>query len=231
MTNYYGARVSIDSSDHLNGVIDPESGQGAFGYEYFGSIPRKRWIITRLDLLCAQEVGYLLRPSSAFAALTFPSNSLSAAAMAVPFSCSLIATGGIPFYHWDITAGALPPGLRLDSFTGMLTGTPTTNGTFNFTVRVRDYHEGTGGLPQNFTLNVAPPPLRLGLSLVGQGTNSQAQLVLFGAASQQQVIQVSNGLITWTPIATNTSAAEFFQLSESNPLQFRQRFYRAVVVP
>ena len=29
-------------------------------HEYYGSIPRKRWIITKLDLLCAQEVGYVL---------------------------------------------------------------------------------------------------------------------------------------------------------------------------
>ena len=33
VTNYYGARVPIDASDHLNGVIDPESGQGSFGYD------------------------------------------------------------------------------------------------------------------------------------------------------------------------------------------------------
>src|SRR6266566_4552245 len=79
VTNYYGASVPIDSFDHLNGVIDPESGQGVFGYEYYGSIPRKRWIITKLDLLCAQEVGYVLRASSAFAPLSFASNALPAA--------------------------------------------------------------------------------------------------------------------------------------------------------
>ena len=45
-------------------------------HEYYGSIPRKRWIITKLDLLCAQEVGYVLRSSSAFAPLSFPSNAL-----------------------------------------------------------------------------------------------------------------------------------------------------------
>jgi hypothetical protein len=53
--------VPIDRSDHLDGVIDPESGQGAFGYEYHGNIPRERWIPTKLDLLYAQEVGYTLR--------------------------------------------------------------------------------------------------------------------------------------------------------------------------
>src|ERR1051325_6431140 len=65
VTNYFGGPVAIDSFDHLNGSIDPESGQGVFGYEYYGSIPRKRWLITKLDLLCAQEVGCALRSSSA----------------------------------------------------------------------------------------------------------------------------------------------------------------------
>ncbi len=44
----------------------------------YGNIPRKRWLITKLDLLCAQEVGYALRPSSAFTPLFF-----SAAALAL----------------------------------------------------------------------------------------------------------------------------------------------------
>src|SRR5262249_55988221 len=47
---YNGGPAPIDSSDHLNGLIDPESGQGAFGYDYYGNIPRKRWMITKLDL-------------------------------------------------------------------------------------------------------------------------------------------------------------------------------------
>src|SRR5204863_6220321 len=64
VTNYYGGPVPVDPVNHLKGVIDPESGQGAFGYEYHGSIPRKRWLITKLDLLCASEVGYALRRTS-----------------------------------------------------------------------------------------------------------------------------------------------------------------------
>src|SRR6185503_4345993 len=149
--------VPIDASDHLNGVIDPESGQGSFGYEYYGHIPRKRWILTKLDLLCAQEVGYALRPSSAFASLTFPTAALPPAVMSISFSYSFVANGGIPPYEWQIAAGALPPGLALDSFTGALTGTPASIGSYDFTVRVRDYHEAGTGLSQSFTMNVPPP--------------------------------------------------------------------------
>lgn len=47
-------------------------------------------------------------------------------------------TGGTPGYTYAVTAGALPTGLSLDSATGRLTGTPTTPGTFTFTVTVTD---------------------------------------------------------------------------------------------
>ena len=155
--NYYGRPVPIDAAnDHLTGVIDPESGQGAFGYEYHGDIPRCRWTMTKLDVLCAQEIGYTLRSNAAFAALTFPSVGLQEAKMVVPYTNALTATGGIPIYNWDIIAGALPPGLSLDPFTGVLSGIPAASGVFKFTIRVIDYHEKSAGLTQDFSLLVRP---------------------------------------------------------------------------
>jgi hypothetical protein len=230
VTNYYGGPVPIDASDdHLTGVIDPESGQGAFGYEFYGNIPRKRWTMTKIDLLCAQEVGYVLQPSSAFAPFIFVTNALPAANTTAPFAFAFIATGGIPIYDWDITAGVLPPGLLLDPFTGTLTGTPTTNGVFNFTVRVRDYHEMGSGLIQNITLNItSPPPVQLTISGV---TNGQAQIIFFGTPGQQQIIEASSNLMDWTPIATNSFVTNFFQLNISNVLQFPSQFYQSIIIP
>jgi len=69
----------------------------------------------------------------------------------------LTATGGIPIYNWAISAGALPPGLSLDPFTGVLSGTPATSGIFNFTICVTDYHENSAGRAQNFNLHVSSP--------------------------------------------------------------------------
>ena len=158
VTNYYGGPVAIDAFDHLHGAIDPESGQGAFGYEYHGSIPRKRWLITKLDLLCAQEVGYALRTSSAFAPLTLDTQAVLTATATLPFAFNLSASGGIPFYEWRIVGGALPPGVVLDPFTGALSGTPATNGTFHFTVRLRDYRENGAGVTNPFTMTVTGNP-------------------------------------------------------------------------
>jgi hypothetical protein len=48
------------------------------------------------------------------------------------------ATGGTPAYTWSITAGSLPAGLTLAATTGIISGTPTTSGTYNFTAAVSD---------------------------------------------------------------------------------------------
>jgi hypothetical protein len=232
VTNYYGRPVPIDAFDHLNGVIDPESGQGVFGYEYFGSIPRKRWLITKLDLLCAQEVGYALRNSSAFASLVFRTQAVASATETLPFTFNLNASGGIPFYDWTVVGGALPSGIVLDRFTGVLSGTPTTNGTFNFSVRLRDYRENSGGVTNTFTMTVAPPPpFFLSLSLSDHKTNTHAQLSLFGTSGQRQVVEASSNLVRWSPLATNTAATNLFRVTETNAAERPVRFYRGVVQP
>ena len=40
------------------GTVDPASRRGAFGHEYHGEMPHGRWLITKLDLLCARAVGF-----------------------------------------------------------------------------------------------------------------------------------------------------------------------------
>jgi hypothetical protein len=228
VTNYFGGIVPIDASDHLNGLIDPESGQGAFGYEYYGSIPRKRWIMTKLDLLCAQEVGYTLRNVSALAALTFTNTTLPQAYVGIAYSNSFSASGGVVVYVWDVVSGTLPAGMSLDSFTGALIGTPTTNGNFNFSVRVRDYHENKPGLTQNISFTVAPPPSpQLALSVSGP----QPQIQLMGMTGEHQAIQASSNLLNWVSLTTNTSGTNLFQFNDLNGVQNPIRFYRALVLP
>ncbi|MEZ5360806.1 MAG: Ig domain-containing protein [Bryobacterales bacterium] len=54
------------------------------------------------------------------------------------YNSSLSTSGGTSPFSWSISSGALPPGLSIDSSSGLVSGTPTASGTYNFTVQVID---------------------------------------------------------------------------------------------
>ena len=51
-----------------------------------------------------------------------------------PYEDRLAATGGSGTFTWAVTSGTLPPGLALASGTGVLSGQPTAEGRFEFTI-------------------------------------------------------------------------------------------------
>jgi Domain of unknown function (DUF4214)/Putative Ig domain/Ig-like domain from next to BRCA1 gene/Matrixin len=71
--------------------------------------------------------------------LTIVTSALTGGTVGAAYSQSISASGGTLPYAWSLVAGlgTLPPGLNL-SAGGVITGTPTTEGTYNFTVRVTD---------------------------------------------------------------------------------------------
>ena len=70
--------------------------------------------------------------------LVITSTGLTSATSGTAYSSPMAATGGTPAYTWSITAGALPTGLALAATSGIISGTPTASGTYNFTVTVSD---------------------------------------------------------------------------------------------
>jgi Putative Ig domain len=70
---------------------------------------------------------------------TITTEALSSGTVGGFYCCgNLFAGGGVQPYTWSVVAGALPPGLELPRRENTISGTPTTAGTFTFTVRVTD---------------------------------------------------------------------------------------------
>ena len=151
---YGGSYPVIDRYGHLPRTIDPVSRRGAFGNEYGGGIPQGRWIVTKLDLLVAEAIGYVLRDTSPFRDLSLPDEPLAEGSVGAAYTHTLNVVGGIPAYYWTLDSGELPDGLSLNSFTGTISGTPQESGAFKFTIRVRDNTEGNPGVTHTATLNI-----------------------------------------------------------------------------
>ncbi len=71
---------------------------------------------------------------------------------------TFFATGSKAPYSWSLDLGTLPGGLSLTS-SGILSGTPTNSGTFNFSVRVADSNGESA--TNSFALTINPGPLHV----------------------------------------------------------------------
>ena len=90
--------------------------------------------------------------------LDITTTSLPDGAVGVFYSQTLQATGGTTPYSWSIVSGSLPGGLFLNSSTGVISGTPTTVETSNFTARVTDSASPAGTDDQALAINVVTEP-------------------------------------------------------------------------
>jgi uncharacterized protein (TIGR03437 family) len=94
--------------------------------------------------------GSIGGPAIAFAG----SPTLPGATSGSSYSIGLNVTGGTPPYRWS-SGVILPPGLALDTTTGLLSGVPTAVGTFTIPVTVTDSLNVSA--TQTFTLSVSQP--------------------------------------------------------------------------
>jgi hypothetical protein len=72
------------------------------------------------------------------AGLTFTTTTLPAGTAGAAYTGTLAAAGGTTPYTWGIASGTIPPGLTLDPVLGIVTGTPTTPGSYVLTFTVTD---------------------------------------------------------------------------------------------
>ena len=75
------------------------------------------------------------------------------------FSLQFTGSGGRTPYSWSLASGTLPTGITLNSSSGLLSGTPTVQGSFASTIRLTDADQRTAD--KALTINVASgaPPV------------------------------------------------------------------------
>ena len=141
------------------------------------------------------------------------------ATVGTPYSAQLSATGGTGPYTYSIVSGSLPPGLTLNSSTGVVSGTPTTAGTYTFTSQATDSKGNTD--TATCTIMVQPVPIDLECGscgsnrpTVGQAYSSQLSVtggigpytysVISGSLPPGLTLNSSTGAITGTPTTPGT---------------------------
>ncbi|WP_301869275.1 putative Ig domain-containing protein [Stenotrophomonas indicatrix] len=142
------------------------------------------------------------------------------AAQNLPYSVTFTASGGVPGYTFAFENGTLPPGLTLSGAT--LSGTPTTQGSYTFGIRVTDSSSGTGSYAEveTVTLQVIPPPTILvnpftvpgatvgaGYSQTLSGSGGTAPYtfaITAGSLPAGLSLNTSTGALAGTPTAAGT---------------------------
>jgi hypothetical protein len=178
-----------------------------------------------------QTLAVTVSLSPSPAGLQISTTSLPNGQVRSPYQATLTALGGTQPYTWTASAGTLPAGLKLDSSTGTLSGTPSPVGTFDLTAQVTDAARNiatqslslviTG--PEPSSLKIATSALRAGL--VGQsylqslsavaGTGGYSWSLTSGQLPAGMSFLASSAQISGTPTAAGQPTLTF-QVSDSS---------------
>lgn len=138
--------------------------------------------------------------------LTVTTSTLANGTIGSSYSQTLQASGGTSPYSWSIVSGLgnLPPGLGLNASSGVISGTPTTTGTYNFTVRVTDSVPATA--QKALSIVVTQPGISYNSQFVSQTTPA--------SVTPGQTFNVN---MKWLNTGTQTWSAPVFYLVSQNP--------------
>jgi len=95
---------------------------------------------------------------NSFPAVDITTTSLANGSTDAAYSQSIASSGVAPITY-SLVTGSLPPGVTLNATTGQLSGTPTSTGSFSFTIRATDSRVTTTGKTddQAYSMSVSGP--------------------------------------------------------------------------
>ncbi|MFI6453804.1 putative Ig domain-containing protein [Streptosporangium amethystogenes] len=137
----------------------------------------------------------------------------SAGEVGVAYGVPLTISGGTAPYTWSVSAGGLPPGLTLNASTGVLSGAPTSGGSYSFAAQVTDAGNVTATRAVTLVIAVAPAltfpapsngevsiPYSVPLTVNG-GTAPYAWSITAGSLPPGLTLNASTGVLSGTPTA------------------------------
>lgn len=146
-------------------------------------------------------------------ALTISNTALPGGTIGLPYSVQLTVSGGTGTgYSWAVVAGSLPAGLLLNPVNGVISGTPTANGTTSVTIQVTD--SGGASVSRSFAVTVGSALNITTLTLPGAATGVAYSQTLTAAGGAPPLawsvsgslppglqLNPASGQITGTPTA------------------------------
>jgi hypothetical protein len=136
------------------------------------------------------------------------SGNLGAGEVGTRYSATLVASGGTAPYTFALAWGKLPPGLALNEGSGVISGTPSATGTFDFGIHVTDSKKLGGS--QNFQVTVSSAIVVT--VTPATATVASSGTIQFAAA----VANTSNHAVTWAATSGTISAGGLYQASAIN---------------
>ena len=142
-----GAQVAF-SGNQGNAAISRDSGTYrtvflGFPFEAIPTQAKRREVLQK-------AIDYCL--STSCPTINLSPSSLPSGTQGTAYNQTITASGGTAPYSFAITSGALPTGLTLSS-AGVLSGTPGSSGTSNFSVTATDSNDCTGTRSYSITIN------------------------------------------------------------------------------
>lgn len=138
--------------------------------------------------------------------LTISTASLPQGVQGAFYKATIEASGGATPYAWTIN-GSLPSGMSFDA-SGVISGTPTSTGSYNISVQVRDAHGNTATQPLQIQVNSTPAPIFLVQSSSGAGSGVSTLSQAFPTANT-----AGNLIIAFVRMSTTSQAVQISDTS------------------